>query len=561
MTTDASARAMMLNEQQQLVVEAEGHVVCTAVPGSGKTQTVAAIIQRVMGEQIHRSRILGVTFTRLAAAEMADRVHRLTGAAPPAITTFHALCFDLIRDNWRSAGYSAPGITIYDSDEQRRLMKEAIQLARRRPPGITRMMRLLDLSGREIDPDDAPSPAEASALASYRRMLIEQNAIDYPTIAALGYQQLTPGMWDLIIVDEAQDLDELQHAFFRRAAPRQIVFVGDPNQSIYGWRGARPGYMDAEELGRSWPGIAARRLTVNYRSHEEILLAAGRVIAGEALSETAADRGPGGVVTVVEHPSEWLSGLSGSTAILGRTHSALAQAVYELRQGGVDVEVVGDRAKITQRPQIKAALAYTAWPEMPTNPILCERVLACEGVPRVDVERMRAEAKRRGTTPFAVARQSLKALDEFYEWADERISLVELVSMTVSHMKRLPSRPLEEFDRRALIRMASEFSRTQRWSRRTRPGTFYAWMVTREAADDVTDAPVQAMTIHAAKGLEFANVVIVGLDAAVFPSPRAPIDEERRLMFVAMTRARDTLRLVAGDSPFISAAIGQEDRP
>jgi DNA helicase-2/ATP-dependent DNA helicase PcrA len=534
---------------------------CVAIPGSGKTHTLThAIVQRIQSGELHPKQILAVTFTRLAAHEMRRRLgemlppHRLRGLT---IGTFHSVCYEFIRRNSYLLGYASDQIMVYDREEQRRLLKETIKSSRYNPTQAS----VLGALDRMAQTGEMPFEMELHrdvhrVVDLYLRALKEHNAVDYAVVPMLALRLIemdarTP--WTDIFADEAQDLDSLQYRLFRLLQPERIFFVGDPDQLIYGWRGADVDLMrnQAREMKAE-----IKVLDVNYRSDNAILEAANRLIAHnehripKEMKPASEEQGQG-VVTLIDEAQQldYIRGAAvaeGTIAVLGRTNDIITQVSNDLHQLGVEHELIGRRQKVLERPDVKTILSYLCFADYPLSPTVLTR----------------AHAKTKGQTFYRTVLDLYGPLQDFFLTMDEETSLLQKLSFAIAHYRNLKG-SMSDLDEADLIRLASDFVRLERWTNRT-PGNFVAWLSLRDGQDEVkSDAHLQLMTIHAAKGLEFDTVFITGLHDRLLPHKRNQegdgLEEERRLMFVAMTRARHSLVLVKSTewpSRFIAEAMG-----
>lgn len=575
----------MLNPEQQACVDFRGPALfCVAIPGSGKTRTLTqAIVDRIKKGETHPSKILAVTFTRLAAHEMRRRLEELLPARKlrqMTVGTFHSICYDFIRANWQLLGYASKDIFVYDRHEQKRLLKEVIKTSRYRPTQ-TAVLKGLDQMAQT---GEQPSELELTrdvhrVLDLYLRALLEHNAVDYSVVPHLALRLIemdAPTPWLDIFVDEAQDLDPLQYRVFALLQPERIFFVGDPDQLIYGWRGADVSLMRQKAVDLK---AEIKVLDLNYRSGVRILTAANSLIRHntERIDKAMhpADPATPAEVHVIDETQQldWIQAaterLDGTIAVLGRTNDLITILSNDLHARDIEHELIGRREKLLERPDIKAVLSYLCFPDYPLSPTVLTRVLEAEGFSNLDIERVRAGAKSKGQTFFDVVtdydrREICPPLPIFYDDLNDEPSLIQKLGLVLARYRNLKG-SLSALDETDLMTVASTFVRLERWKDRT-PGNFISWLSLRDGQDEIkSDAPLQLMTIHAAKGLEFDTVFVAGLHDRVLPHKRNQegegLEEERRLMFVAMTRARKTLVLVESaewPSRFVGEATGSD---
>lgn len=579
---------MKMNPKQQAVLDFEGPALYVeAIPGSGKTAVLTRLIaNRLLSGAVHWKELIGVTFTRYAAHEMRERVKKILRSEgdgqhfPVRIGTFHSLCYQLVTENWQVLGFTGPDVLIYDSNTQREIVKELIFTSSQRNVPQKIVLAAIRRLGTHFDLGDE-FPDVKDLVSRYLRTLREHNAVDYSIVAymthkMMGEQQVTISE---IYCDEAQDLDAGQHKTFQDMKPSRIVFVGDPEQSIYGFRGGGQPVPAAWECERIV-------LHTNYRSEQVILDASTRLIEhNEGVSKPMQSH--------VETPSQFscvkvieLEDLQrrlrilynsdgGTIAVLGRTN-LIIEELAEVLSGScleheeIPITLVGKREQLLQRPEIRRFIAWLVFPVVTNNPSIFEAVASSAGWSRVRIEKARYEAKSGGTNFF----------DKFLSWAPSAFSdaycelqfeaLLERMTYLNKMLRQAGSGALNMSDARDLRRMTSQFIRSTPYKERTAVNLM-AWLSLHDGQDDlIEDADsaqtIKLMTAHAAKGLEFDNVFIVGLGQGVFPHSMAlregNLFEERRLMFVAMTRARRRLYLVPCDgrepSQFIDEALSDE---
>jgi DNA helicase-2/ATP-dependent DNA helicase PcrA len=560
---------MDLSPEQLACVEYRGPaLMVVAAPGSGKTRMLTeAIRQRVTTGEVHGSQMLAVTFTRMAAQEMRERLNGL----PVTVGTFHSICYDLICARWREFGgndcwhipFTSGDIAIFDRGAQRKLVKDVLQRSQRgRRVSQGQFIAALDARARG---DTVQSGAMSRLIARYEFALSESNAVDYSTIPILGLRLVEHGhapKWTDVFVDEAQDLDPLQHRFFDALKAERILYVGDPDQLIYGWRNASVGLMELRMRTRS---VERRVLELNYRSATPIVKAADHLIAhnSERLrTDPMRHLERDGVVVEIQEQDfiEFIRAMKDERiGVLSRTHHILAGASYALHQAEIDHTLVGKRERVLDDSGVKLVIAYLVARDLPENTQMAEAVLLAEGYTTIEVEKMRADAAVSGEPLIEVALRRSDELFALYTEMDGESLLMRLTTVLLRVAERHPD-AVSPAHGTALHELVSQFTRWERRSAMRTGGRFLAWLNLRDGQDEIDmDSRIQLMTMHAAKGLEFPTVFIVGLRADQMPHYRSQkegtIEEERRLMYVAMTRAENQLVLVVpsdNESPFLS---------
>jgi DNA helicase II / ATP-dependent DNA helicase PcrA len=548
------------------------------------------------------SEILCVTFTNRAAREMRHRVGSLIGDAVegmPWLGTFHSICAKMLRRHAELVGLES-NYTIIDTDDQLRLLKQLINdqnLDEKRWPA-RQLAGLIDgwknrgMSPQDITAIDNESYANGKGqamYAAYQARLKALNACDFGDLllhmlnvlrhhpeVLEQYQQ----RFKYIMVDEYQDTNAVQYLWLRLLAQsrKNLCVVGDDDQSIYSWRGAE--VANILRFEKDFPGAKVIRLEQNYRSTPQILAAASGLIAANSqrLGKTLWTEVGGGdklrVIGVWDGPEEArrvgdeITRLEREGAPLDQV-AILVRAQYQTRefedrfiQIGLNYRIVGG-FRFYERAEIRDALAYLRVIAQPADDLAFERIYnqPKRGLGAKTLEKMYQHARAQ-QIPLAAAALELADSDElpararstvaalmgdFWRWRQ----LAEEV--TPSELLR---RVIEESGYEAMLkadRSAESAGRADNLTELARAMEDYATMadflehvslvMDNERADD--GEKVTIMTMHAAKGLEFDNVFLPGWEEGVFPSQRAldegglaSLEEERRLAYVAITRAR-----------------------
>lgn len=560
---EASEAPPSLSDLQRAAVESVARAtMVVAGPGSGKTRTLTEAVARAVRGSVPAGNCLVVTFTRMAAGEMRRRLEA-GGIRGCTVGTFHSVCYYLIRNNWEWLGYSSEAIQVLDSAEQTALVKETIARSRH-SPSLRAVLACLDHMARNDEPPEDASDAVQAIVAAYIRALKEANAVDYPLVPYLGVQVAKhwgPG-WTHIFVDECQDLDFAQWRLFAHCDSERLFAVGDPDQLLYSWRGANVDLMRQQAV--EWEA-AIVKLEENYRCAGAIVDASNALIAhnkvriekvGIAVRE---DRGMIGTTTLGDMVAELADAeQTGTIAILGRTHRCLNPVLAALETAGLEPLVVGRRERILERDEVKAVLALLTLPDLPMASKLAERVWRFHGLNDVDIDRLTATCRRAHKSFLAATVERIPELGGMYADFAET-ALIQRLQWCISYARKRHAHVSPD-EGGYLTKLIAQFVRQVPWASRT-GDRFMAWVSLRDAQDEIEiDAWLQVMTIHASKGLEFDRVIVVGLDDWTLPIKAAHKDperyeEERRLLFVAMTRAKDRLDLVVPHehpSPFLT---------
>ncbi len=593
--------------QREAVLHRHGPLLVLAGAGSGKTRTLTRrIAYLVASGQARPEEILAITFTNKAAGEMRERLHDLTGASSGRmwVATFHAACARILRREAPHLGYSRE-FSIYDADDQltlaRRCLKELGWDEQRYAPGAL-IAAVSRAKSELLDPDAAWEMARdyhgermAVFYRRYAEYLRAANALDFDDLLALTARLFReqPGVLDAyrdrfrhVLVDEYQDTNHAQYVLINllTAGHRALFAVGDNDQSIYGWRNAD--IRNILEFQRDYPDATIVRLEQNYRSTRRVLDLANALIAHNPHRFPKAlwtQRSEGGLprlrvagderdeaAAVVRRIATGLgAGRSpGSFAVLYRTHAQSRVFEDELMRAGIAYQLIGG-VRFYERREVKDILAYLRLLVNPADDLAAERVanVPPRGVGPVTLARLRTsgqplaqtwglESCRQGLSArTAAALKELHGLLTTLRGLAGELPLADLVQQTIQHSGYaawLSGQKTEGAVGRLenlheLISLAESFSRD---SDDPSLDAFLGLTALAAGVDELKEGEsgVALMTAHNAKGLEFPTVFIVGLEDGIFPHARSlddqvKLEEERRLLYVALTRAEDELYL------------------
>ena len=589
--------------QREAVLTTDGPVLVLAGAGTGKTAALTARLAHLLyTRKAYPSEILSVTFTNKAAREMRERVHRIVGDAVegmPWLGTFHAIGAKMLRRHAELVGLQS-NFTILDTDDQLRLLKQLILAAdideKRFPArslgGLIDDWKNKGLVPADIDAGESERYANGRGgelYAQYQARLKSLNACDFGDLllhmltilkthadVLRTYQE----RFKYIMVDEYQDTNVVQYLWLRLLAQtrKNIACVGDDDQSIYSWRGAQ--VENILKFERDFPGASVIRLEQNYRSTPHILAAASGVIAnnGGRLGKTLwTDEQTGEKVKVIgvwDGPEEarrvgqeiedcQRAGKSlDEMAILVRAQHQTREFEDRFIATGINYRIVGG-FRFYERAEIRDALAYLRVVAQPADDLAFERIVNVpkRGLGDKAVARLHQLARALGVPLYEAAARILDT-DELTGAAKK--SLGNLVADFARWQQKAADLPHAELARQLLDesgytamltadRSAEAAGRLENLTELVRAmeeydslGAFLehvSLVMDNEGRD--TGAKVTIMTIHAAKGLEFDTVFLVGWEEGLFPSQRsldegglASLEEERRLAYVAITRAR-----------------------
>ncbi|MBT2187126.1 UvrD-helicase domain-containing protein [Sphingobium nicotianae] len=562
----------------------------------------ARLAHLVATRRAYPSEILSVTFTNKAAREMRERVGRMIGPAVegmPWLGTFHSIGARMLRRHAELVGLQS-NFTILDTDDQLRLMKQVIQAASidekrwtaKQLAGLIDKWKNKGLTPAEIDAGESEAFAHgkgAEIYAAYQDRLRALNACDFGDLllhmltlfrsdreVLEQYQE----RFRYIMVDEYQDTNTSQYLWLRLLAQKRknICCVGDDDQSIYSWRGAE--VANILRFERDFPGAAIIRLEQNYRSTPHILAAASGVIAqnggrlGKTLWTLEAEGEKIRVIGVWDGPEEArrvgeeIESLerqgvrADQVAILVRASFQTREFEDRFIQIGMPYRIVGG-FRFYERAEIRDALAYLRLVNQPSDDLAFERIINVpkRGLGDKAVEKVHRVARAEGV-PLMLAAAGISETDELTGQA--RKSLARFVgdihrwrdlATSMSHAE-LARQILDESGYTTVLqaeRSAEASGRLENLQELTRAmeeyetlGAFLehvSLVMDNDAQAD--EAKVTIMTIHAAKGLEYDSVFLAGWEDGLFPSQRAldegglaSLEEERRLAYVAITRAR-----------------------
>jgi DNA helicase-2/ATP-dependent DNA helicase PcrA len=616
-------------EQQEAVLHAEGPLLILAGAGSGKTRVIAHRIAHLVSErQCDPGRILAVTFTNKAAEEMRTRVERLLGVdcRQMWVSTFHALCARLLRREAPQIGLSRDFV-IYDSTDQLTVMKQSLRQLGVDDSAIQPRLALSRIShaknrmeGPEVFTKNAWNPREeqiGKLYEMYLQALKEANALDFDDLLLKTVELFdkVPGVRErygqkfrFVMVDEYQDTNRPQYLLVQQLAGghRNLCVVGDPDQSIYKWRGADlRNIMDFEH---DFPEAVIVKLERNYRSTQVILDAASAVISQNRNRKDKrlfTDRKGGARILYYRagddlDEAEYISRISrsalhedpeNSVAVLYRTNAQSRTVEDALRRSGVAYKIIGG-VRFYERKEIKDALAYLKLVLSPHDDVSLRRVInvpargigkgVMESLEAIDpaadddlppllaglqptatskslwARLVRAIDQRllpaRALTPLTTFRDLINELTKTAAGEPVSIALGKVLDRS-GYLKDLREERSEEAEARVenlaeLVSAAREYE-----SRSPEPslGGFVDQLSLLSDVDEEagsTNARVLMMTMHSAKGLEFPVVVISGLEEGLFPHSRsaddeAELEEERRLCYVGITRAQRRLVLTS----------------
>lgn len=599
----------LLNPAQQDAVNTlYGPVLVLAGAGSGKTRVVTYRIASMLHQGVSPSAILGVTFTNKAAGEMKERVQQLTNQQV-LICTFHSLGARILREAIEMLGYKRDFL-IYDEQDTEKLMKACLQeLAgdQKIEPKmflehISRLKNALHVPEENSQEQDLLS----KVCHLYQSKLKECNAVDFDDLLYLPIQlfKQSPEVlahyqkrWSFLLVDEYQDTNHAQDTLIRYlvAQHKNICVVGDPDQSIYSWRGAE--IRNILRFEKEYPGAKVVKLEQNYRSRSNILDAANELILHNRTTyekKLWSDRGPGEKIKlsvsdtergeadfVVEkirlHYEQDRIPLK-EMAVFYRTNAQSRALEDRFLLHKIPYVIVGG-ISFYQRKEIKDVLAFLRMAHSGVDYVSFIRTinLPKRGLGEATIEKIRSGAAKEGRTllgycdalvagqglqhPVRLTAKQREALASYVGIIHElrelskTTSLKNLVKAAISNTGYVNF--LQEFDKESFIdrqeNLSELIAKAAEWEESVAEPSLEAFLEELSLKSSVDEADtsndrVSLMTLHNSKGLEFDVVFLVGMEEGLFPhanvvKERGDIDEERRLFYVGMTRAKEFLYL------------------
>ena len=596
--------------QREAVTYGEGPLLVLAGAGSGKTRVIAYRIAWLTASQgLSPRNLLAVTFTNKAAGEMARRVEALlapVGVRAPLIATFHSACVRILRQHGKHIGLPSH-FTIYDEDDRLALVKECMkegELAERSFTPSAAAHRISYMKNQMTTVADALRDARgpwekkaALVYSRYEKRLKEIGAVDFDDLllSTVRLYETVPealawyrGLWRSMLVDEYQDTNRAQYKMIRLISGehRNICVVGDPDQSIYKFRGAD--VRNVLDFEHDYPGTKVVRLEQNYRSTQRILSVASGVIAHNVQRKDKTlwtENGEGDKAKLYrawdEHEeanfvAQTTLTLRGEgvgwdgVAVFYRTNAQSRVLEDALRRARIPYVIVGG-VRFYERREVKDTLAYLRLIVNPADDVAFRRAVGApaRGIGATTLARLDEVAAREerpllalaAEPPLDIRGKASRGLEEFArligKLAADRASLpppalIDVLLTASGYRKSLEDDRAPESEARLenleeLIAAAEDYTHTAEGA--TLEG-FLDSIALMSDIDELKDADsrVTLMTLHSAKGLEFPAVFLTGLEEGVFPHARSleepeEIEEERRLCYVGVTRARERLYL------------------
>lgn len=601
--------ASLTPAQREAVTHVDGPLLILAGPGSGKTRVVTHRIAYLLSQDIPARQILALTFTNKAAEEMRNRVAQLAPGQAVWCSTFHKFCSRLLRRHAGLVGLEE-NFTIFDTGDSQRALKLSLErldfdASHYTPDRIAGAISWAknNLIGPEEYAQRPGGPLQsvvAKIYPAYQSQLLSANAVDFDDMLfhvaqLLRHNEELRTQYDAafryILVDEYQDTNLAQYAIVRALSIHypNLSVTGDPDQSIYGWRGAN--LSNILEFEKDYPSVHVVRLEQNYRSTKRILRVADELISNnvrrkeKALFTENEDGQPArftayptqkeeadGIVSKIAAGLEAGQRRPRDFAIFYRVNALSRSLEHALREHGIPYQMVNG-LEFYQRKEIKDVLAYLQLVNNPRNEIALLRVIntPARGIGKTTIVRLQEHADRYGMALLDAAREcgliesipkrAATAVARFVSFFDRLCELSHRpVEEVMGHLLKesgyqdaLKASASEDDQERLanieeLLSAAREFD-----ERHPDDGGLEVFLEEVCLANDtdaweVDDDRVTLMTLHASKGLEFPVVFIMAIEEGLLPHERSrqlddELEEERRLLFVGITRARQELYL------------------
>ena len=627
--------AGLTEPQREAVGHVEGPLLVLAGPGSGKTRVITRrVAHLVLRVGLAPRNILAITFTNKAAAEMRQRIEQMLSprqARAVTICTFHSLCARILRDHAERMGLP-PGYSIYDSGDQQRAMKtalEALEMSSTHfPPGKV-LSAISNAKNELMGPDEYAQQAGdfysrnvAKAYRKYQEVLTRSCAVDFDDLLLKTVElfrkhtdvlEQLRQRWQYVLIDEYQDTNHAQFVLAQQLAAGHgnIMATGDPDQSIYGWRGAN--IQNILDFETAFPGAAVVRLEQNYRSTKRILAVADALIQHnrqrkhktlwttndegdkvEAVATADERREAAFVVEKFKEMKEKRGVPWGGMAVFYRMNSLSRVMEDALRDAGVPYQIARGTT-FYERKEVKDAVAYLRAIANPADEVNLARIIntPARGISDRTVKALQDFALTHGLTLAdsfdhtaglpGLTERAAKAVQSFArdvdKWrslaglveggAEQALSLRALVEAVLreSGLHEAYANDKADPDQERIANLGELVSSAQQFEEELEAGDFQedglvattvaqklqAFLERIALVSDVdsvknTEGAVTLMTLHAAKGLEFPCVAVIGFEDGMLPHQRsneseAGLEEERRLAFVGITRAMRRLWL------------------
>lgn len=588
-------------QQQKAVVHTDGPMIILAGAGSGKTRVLTFKVMYLIKEKgIDPDNILMVTFTNKAANEMKERIAKMIPrSAKPTIATFHSLCAKILRIEGKHLGISSHYV-IYDTQDQTDAVKEAMNLlgisAKEYKPGSL-LSTISQAKNEMLTPGSYSEMARgnfqqvaAIVYSAYQKILKSNDALDFDDLMlkTVDLFKETPQILDkyqnkfqYVLVDEYQDTNKVQYTLTKLLSGKwqNVCVVGDFSQSIYSWRGAD--FTNLSKVKTDFKNVATFELSQNYRSTQKILDSATSVIKHNTTHPVLSlwTENPNGEdITIYEARNEedevnfiaqYVKNLSSdelsNVAVLYRTNAQSRVIEEVFLHHGIPYTLVGG-TRFYERKEVKDVLSYLRLIINPDDSISQKRIeklgkgrwekfLAFRQGVMEQTNEVRSSLASEGNSDLSEAQTSVEGQNEHQDPANKAINMttIDLLDQVLKATNYLDLYDEDDEEDRQRLENIKELRSV---ALLFEDPTLFLENVALVEQESMPDHPteeekkqaVTLMTLHAAKGLEFPVVFMIGMEEGLFPHSRALMDkheleEERRLCYVGMTRAKQKLFL------------------
>lgn len=613
----SSALDTLTPEQKKAVLHREGPALVIAGAGSGKTKVVTLRVAHLMNQGVDPSSFVAVTFTNKAAGEMRERISSYAGTSVQ-VSTFHSLGAKILRESISHLGYNKDFV-IYDQEESEKALKSVLRGAdvRSLEEDASRLRDAISRlkNGTPINTTEIPLERAQHVFALYQETLRRSQAVDFDDLIYLPLQlfrnhpdvlAIYQARWKFLLVDEYQDANDSQSELVQHLGgeSRNIFAVGDPDQSIYSWRGANIQHI--LRFQERFPDAQLFRLEQNFRSTTNILSASNAVIEqnvkriekrlwsahgdGEKIGCFVARTEREESSFVADSIESLLdSGTSANqVAILYRTNAQSRSIEDALMTRSIPYRIVGGLS-FYERREVKDILSYLRLLLHPQDMIAFERALSrpkrgigtttlqkvveqvqASGISFLDAARMLGTGECPGLklpekqrTAFLSFYSSLKGASEALIERNLSKALMSLIQDS-GYLAFLDSEPETLVERKENIEQLVLKAEEWQEEHKEEPLSLFLEAVTLDPSQDgetlSDEHKITLMTAHNAKGLEFEKVFIIGLEEDLFPHihskmGKGEVEEERRLFYVAMTRAKQLLTVSCSQARMVWGGI------
>ncbi|MEW5796766.1 MAG: UvrD-helicase domain-containing protein [Candidatus Zixiibacteriota bacterium] len=604
------------DRQREAVTTTDGPLLVIAGAGSGKTRVLTRRLAYILTQRLAEPhQVMAVTFTNKAAGEMKERVTRLMGAGIERmnVSTFHSFCVRILRREAERIGYKS-SFTIFDQDDSLSLLKKCVKelgFSENQFPVKGQLRKISDAKNKLTSAEEYMRSASgyfqtrtAELYLLYQSRLRQCEAMDFddllfntvwllqsdPTLARRYKQRFM-----YLMVDEYQDTNHIQYLLLKYLLDehQNLCVVGDEDQSIYGWRGAD--IRNILEFEQDFPGAKIIKLEQNYRSTQVILDAASSVIknnsmrkgktlwtdyhGGEKLELLRVDKAEDEAIAVIDRVTTSRARYDlKDMVVLYRTNAQSRAFEEELRRRNIPYQIVGG-VSFYQRKEIKDLVAYLKLIANPSDDVAFERIINYprRGIGQKTIDQINQLARSQSKSYYEIARthrsdgelsSKSNRLSSFVELVEkyravkdttpidiltqDLVSEIGLITHLLSEDAVLGPSRVENIE--AFIEGAVTFARANGEAHLDNYLAEISLYTDVDSYNEIEDK-LTLMTIHSAKGLEYATVFLVGLEEGLFPLQRtltepAELEEERRLFYVGATRARHKLFLSSAASRF-----------